>query len=432
MKININVSENLKKLASGAKDLNAKIFVVGGFIRNSLLGYKTSDIDLAGTLNLKKLTTLCHILGFKSEVINEKLGTVLILAGSEQYEYTMFRSENYELGGKHTPMEVEFVTDITTDAKRRDFTVNALYYDPLTNELHDFYNGMSDLQQKTLKCIEEPEVVFKSDGLRILRFIRFACELNFNLDKASLFTAINQVHLLKDISKERILRELKDIVNSDSKYEIFNLQHEKAIVFFNKFGIYSYLFNSQFKNINLKNNNKLYKAFLNSNHQNRYYLFICLVIYNYLNKKQTTNSNIHFVVNTMLGSGGLKDSKENINKIINLYDFLQNLIFKKPITNEVCVKFKEFANEAVAVFKEVNHKKVNKIEVRVSQLKDKNVPFKIGDLAVTNSDLITSGINEKKINKIKIIMFNECLNENLKNEKETLLSYAKSIENNVN
>lgn len=359
------------------------------------------------------------------------MGTVLILAGNEQFEYTMFRSENYESGGKHTPQDVQFVTDMATDARRRDFTVNALYYDPLTHELFDFYNGLEDLKNKTLKCIEHPEHVFKSDGLRILRFIRFACELNFKLDKASLLSAKNYAHLLKDISKERILRELKDIVNSDSKYEIFEQQHKNAIHMFNQFSIYAYLFNSQFKNMKIKSGSKLFKQFLLSQKQNRYYLFMCLVIYTYLNKKPTTNSNIHFMVNTLLGSGGLKDSKENVHKIVNLYDFMQQFIFETKLTNESCVKFAEFGEAAVTVFKGLNAKKVMELESRIVVLKQKNVPFKVGDLVVSNLELINSGISEKKISKLKVVMFNECLNEKLPNEKQALLRFAKEMEYNI-
>lgn len=424
MEKDIFITSLLYNLIEKANQINEKIYVVGGYVRNALLGFTTSDIDLAGTLTSEKIINLCNEIGYSASVISEKMGTVLIRCNNEQYEYTTFRVETYADGGKHTPEKVEFTDNMELDSKRRDFTVNAFYYNPLTKQVFDLNNGFVDLENKVIKCINSPQEVFKSDGLRILRFIRFACELNFNFDKNSYKVAKQQVHNLGDISKVRMLKELKEILNSDSKYSTYNNQHSRAIKVFNDLNIYKYLFNVSFDKFKIKTKGKLWKAFLKTTKQNRFYIFMVVVLFNYFKGKSTSVSNVHYVVNTLLGNSGLQDSNENINKIINLYLFFQTFWFLKPVSNDLCLKYNEFGDVTKQFFKNLNPKKVNLIEQRITNISNNKVPFKVGDLQVTNEELIKRGISPKLLGKIKVVLFNECLNERLKNEKETLIQYA--------
>ena len=142
----MNIPDSLIKLSSMAK---SPIYVVGGFVRNKLAGLGETDIDIAGpavadTLGLSKR--------YRTEVVNYRLGTVIIKYNDDKFEYTPFRVEKYAEGGGHSPVSVMFTTDITKDAKRRDFTCNAVYYDIANDKIIDHLGGMADTQHKILRA----------------------------------------------------------------------------------------------------------------------------------------------------------------------------------------------------------------------------------------------------------------------------------------
>ena len=195
----IEVSENLEKLAHKLKS-KADIFIVGGYVRNSLLGIGDTDIDLCSKLTPDQLKTYLKGTNYVVKDKNKKLGTVTISIGSEEYEHTTFRSEEYDKTGKHSPVSICFVDDIRQDAKRRDFTVNCIYYSIVRKKIIDIYSGVYDLQKRRIKAIETPEFVFSKDGLRILRMIRIACELNFKIDHETYRVAKQMSYRIKDIS----------------------------------------------------------------------------------------------------------------------------------------------------------------------------------------------------------------------------------------
>ena len=150
-----NLSPSLFKLAQAFKKQNCTLYVVGGYIRNTILNIDVTDVDLCGDMLPDDVIKLSGGCGFRSQIVNKTLGTVLLTNESgEQFEYTTFRSENYESG--HTPTNVCFVKSIKQDAKRRDFTCNAIYLNILTNEIIDFYNGISHVKRGIIKTVETP------------------------------------------------------------------------------------------------------------------------------------------------------------------------------------------------------------------------------------------------------------------------------------
>ena len=207
------ISSNLKKLAKLAADNGERIYVVGGDIRNQLLDSYKTDIDLSGTCNPEEIQKLAGKCGFKCQLVNDKLGSCLLTLNQEQYEYTPFRRDIYSDGGFHTPERVEFVKDIEVDVARRDFTMNTIYYDIEQGGYIDIFNAKRDIKHKLIKCIISPRHVFSSDGLRILRLVRFTCELDLNIERETFKAASRYAFQLKDISKERILKEISTIEN---------------------------------------------------------------------------------------------------------------------------------------------------------------------------------------------------------------------------
>ncbi len=216
-KMKIEISSNLKNLS---KLFPSELFIVGGFVRNSLLGIDLVDVDLCSSLTLDKVAKLLEGSPFSFKIKSKTLGTALITIENECYEYSVFRKEYYGENGQHSPEKVEFITDIQEDAKRRDFTINAIYYDINKDEIIDFYHGVEDIKNKILRTVETPEFVLSKDGARLLRLFRFQCELGFKIEKETLLTALKYAGNVKAISNERKLNEMGKIINSSSRYSI--------------------------------------------------------------------------------------------------------------------------------------------------------------------------------------------------------------------
>ncbi len=220
IQMRIFIPENLKKLA----DLCPKpLFAVGGYVRNFLIdGTVSADLDIAAPLSAEEIEHAARACGFKIVAEYKRTGTVVISDGERKYEYTRFRTDFYGSGGRHKPTGTVFTDDIALDARRRDFKCNAVYYDIKNDEIVDPLGGVSDIRAKVLDTVVEPEKVFKSDGLRLLRLARFAAELNFTPTKKVLLGAKTYADNIRDIAPERIYEEIKKILVADEKYPFSN------------------------------------------------------------------------------------------------------------------------------------------------------------------------------------------------------------------
>ncbi len=217
-----------EKLSHFAKTLDKPLYIVGGFTRDYLAGLtaKRSDVDLCGPIPANELVKKAESFGFTVKAVYENTGTVK-LAGDkgEDYEYTCFRSDKY-VRGRHTPSEIFFTDDITLDAKRRDFTVNAIYYDLQKDVFVDPLNGIPAVKEKRLTTVREAEKVFGEDGLRLLRLSRQCAQLGFTPDEACLAGAAAGAELILDIVPERIFAELCLLLTADEKYGVKDGQYQ--------------------------------------------------------------------------------------------------------------------------------------------------------------------------------------------------------------
>ncbi len=209
-----------EKVAKFISSLGENVYVVGGYVRNALSGYKTSDIDIAGpipalALNLPPHTTM--------SMVNHRMGTAQLVCDGVRYEYTPFRVEVYNPCGEHTPVRVSFTSDLNADAERRDFCCNAIYYDVRKDELIDPLNGIRDVEQKILRGCNKH--VFESDGLRLLRLVRLASELNYKIEGETARSAKAMCANLADITSERKRTELDKILHADTVYDMKNAHY---------------------------------------------------------------------------------------------------------------------------------------------------------------------------------------------------------------
>ncbi len=231
----VKVTESLKELAS---IFGGELFIVGGYVRNSLLNFNTSDVDLAAKFTPEDV--LKKLVGSKYTVktTSEKLFTLKIICGKESYEYTTFRIDSYGLG--HTPTDAYATNDIEVDALRRDFKMNAVYYDIAKETIVDPLNGIADIKNKIISTTREGEEVFCEDGLRLMRLARMSAELDFEIEKTTFDAAKKYAYKIKEISKERIRDELDKILIADTAYNI-PYAHYKGLKILTEMGVMEYI-----------------------------------------------------------------------------------------------------------------------------------------------------------------------------------------------
>lgn len=224
----IDVPEELKQLAEAYSHVGGTLYIVGGAVRNALLGLPFSDIDLTGILLQEQVMTVCGEHATPCVRMSTELGTLHIRPGKLIYEYTPFRTERYGKGGMHRPEAVAFGASMKEDAERRDFTVNALYADALTGEVSDPLGGLTDIDERRIRCCAEDTL--SSDALRILRMVRFAGELGFKVDEETREAARQNVGLLSDIVAERKMEEFTKILLCDRKYNPNKAEYSEPVM----------------------------------------------------------------------------------------------------------------------------------------------------------------------------------------------------------
>ena len=207
-----------EKLKILAKACPSPLYVVGGSVRDRLAGLTPSiaDWDICSPMSADNFSKIAQQEGFSVEAVYRNTGTVKLSDGEQGYEFSSFRSDKY-VRGIHVPVEIFFTQDITLDARRRDFTANAVYYD-IDKEIYvDPLGGIPAIQEKRLTTVDSATKVFGEDGLRLMRLARQAAQLGFEPDEACLVGATNNAALIKDISPERIFEELVAILSADQK-----------------------------------------------------------------------------------------------------------------------------------------------------------------------------------------------------------------------
>lgn len=194
----MDVTDYLKKIES----IGYECYIVGGFVRDFLLGKTSYDIDIATNAQPEKIITI-----FKDAKV-DLCGCVKLIGGCYTVDITTYRKEkSYK---NRRPEKVEYIDDIREDLMRRDFTINAICMDS-KKVIYDPLNGQKDLQNKVIRVIKDVEESFTEDPLRILRAIRFSVELSFEIEKPALEFITSHGHLLRELSLEKRKEELTKI-----------------------------------------------------------------------------------------------------------------------------------------------------------------------------------------------------------------------------
>ncbi|NFF77654.1 HD domain-containing protein [Clostridium sporogenes] len=220
--IKIQIPKGVKYIINTLQENNHEAYIVGDAVRDSLLERKVNDWDITTSANPQEVVNIFENLRYKIIPTGLKHGTVTILINSIGYEITTFRIDGEYEDNRH-PKEVKFTSNLKEDLKRRDLTINAMAYNDKTG-LIDYFNGLEDLNNKIVRCVGNSKDRFNEDSLRMLRCIRFASQLNFDMEKSTKFNIRELSKNINNVSMERIRDELcKILVSSQPVYGIRNI-----------------------------------------------------------------------------------------------------------------------------------------------------------------------------------------------------------------
>lgn len=224
----LNLPNNVENIIKTIEKNGFEAYAVGGCVRDTLLGLEPKDWDIttqARPGEIKAVFSDCRLID-----VGESHGTIGVLIDDEVYEITTYRIDGDYSDNRH-PESVEFASSLEDDLSRRDFTINAMAYNPESG-IVDPFNGQADLKYKALRCVGEPDKRFNEDALRILRGLRFASVYNFGIEQKTAASIIRNRLLLNNISEERIACEFNKLLCGVNVKYILSRYKDVFAVFF--------------------------------------------------------------------------------------------------------------------------------------------------------------------------------------------------------
>jgi len=199
-------------------------YFAGGCVRDSLIGREAHDIDIATSATPEQVIQIFP----KTVPVGKAFGVMMVIEDSISFEVATFRNDGQYLDGRR-PEQVTYSSP-EEDAKRRDFTMNALFFDPSSNQILDYVGGQEDIKKCLIQAVGDPEKRFQEDHLRILRAIRFSAQLNFNIESETMTHVKSLGRLVSTVSIERIQQELEKMLLGEFFREKMSLLLESQIL----------------------------------------------------------------------------------------------------------------------------------------------------------------------------------------------------------
>lgn len=211
------------KTCEGLHKAGFKAYLVGGAVRDLLLGYKPKDFDVATNATPEEVYKIFR----RSRIIGKRFRLVHVMWGSETIEVSTFRGHHQNQGDAQTTDSGRIIRDnvfgtIEEDAVRRDFTANALYYDPATQHVLDYHQGVADLKSKLLRMIGDPTTRYQEDPVRMLRAVRLSAKLGLKIDTKTEAPIRDLADLLQDVPPSRLFDEMLKLFLSGHAVESIN------------------------------------------------------------------------------------------------------------------------------------------------------------------------------------------------------------------
>ena len=439
MQFNLNsdvsfILEQLNKNGSG--------FLVGGAVRDLIMGRVPGDYDFATDIEYARLKEI--FADYSPKEVGAHFGILIIKVNGKSYEIAKFRKEKGIYNSRY-PKEIKFINSIDEDLARRDFTINALAYNEKTGVI-DLYRGKKDIKYRTIKFVGNPKLRIEEDALRIMRAFRFISKLGFSLDKKTADAIYEKRRFLSKISKERIFDELSKILLGPyvkkALYEMKNLGIFELI-------IPEFKYTYKFKLGDFKNKNNLFYHIVNTvDFCKRDLITRLSALFHDLGK---INTRIIDAKGNSFYYGHEKESALIAEEKLRQLKASKDIIFsvKNIILNHMRVEQDLSVKELKKLIMELGKENLSRLfnlmsanmnsktdsdkekeKILIDKLKDRieeiekmgKIPD-IRDIAISGVDLINSGFEAKEIGKIKNEVYNLILGEELENEKEAIISY---------
>lgn len=217
------ISQAALKTCDGLQKAGFEAFIVGGAVRDLLLNFKPKDFDIATNATPEEVNRVFR----RSRIIGRRFRLVHVLWGQETIEVSTFRGHHQTEGDAKTNDSGRIIRDnifgsVEEDAARRDFTANALYYNPANEEVLDFHNGVADIKANLLRMIGDPLTRYQEDPVRMLRAVRLSAKLGLKIDVATQAPIAKNAALLQDVPPSRLFDEMLKLFLSGHAIESVN------------------------------------------------------------------------------------------------------------------------------------------------------------------------------------------------------------------
>ncbi|WDD89522.1 CCA tRNA nucleotidyltransferase [Fusobacterium nucleatum] len=427
-KIEIEILNKLNKYGKG--------YIVGGAIRDILLGLKPKDVDFATNLPYETLKTLFS--EYTPKETGKSFGVLRIRINDIDYEIAKFREDIY---GKEE--KVTFVDEIKNDLVRRDFTINAMAYNE-TEGIIDLYNGQKDIENKVINFVRNAEERIIEDPLRTLRAFRFMSKLNFSLSKNTIEAIKNQKSLLKNIPEERITIEFSKLLLGENIKNTLTLMKDTGVL---EIIIPEFKATYDFNQCNPHHNLDLFNHIINvvsrvpADLELRYSALLhdmAKPIVQIFDEEGIAHYKTHEIVGADMARDILTRMKLPVKLIDTVVEIIKkHMVLYKDVTDK---KFNKLLSEmgynnlwrliehCNADNSSKNNEVVsteNDLHARLKRAVEKQMQVTVNDLAVNGKDLMELGFNGKEIGEIKKELLDKYLSEEIQNEKEEMLNYVK-------
>ena len=435
-KISINNFSEVEVKILNKLNEYGKGYIVGGAIRDILLGLKPKDVDF--TTNLPYETLKKIFSEYTPKETGKSFGVLRIRINNIDYEIAKFRKDIY---GKEE--KVAFVDEIKNDLVRRDFTINAMAYNQKEGII-DLYNGQKDIENRIINFVGNAEERIIEDPLRVLRAFRFMSKLNFSLSENTIEAIKKQKDLLKNIPEERITMEFSKLLLGDNIKNTLTLMKDTGVL---ELIIPEFKATYDFNQCNPHHNLDLFNHIINvvskvpADLELRYSALlhdIAKPIVQTFDEKGIA----HYKTHEIVGADMARDILTRLKLPVKLIDTVEEIIKKhmvlyKDITDK---KFNKLLSEmgydnllrliehSIADNSSKNNEVVsteNDLHERLKRAVEKQMQVTVNDLAVNGKDLIELGFTGKEIGEIKKELLDKYLSEEIQNEKEEMMEYVK-------
>jgi tRNA nucleotidyltransferase (CCA-adding enzyme) len=198
----------------------SKTFFVGGMVRDLILNKKIIDIDIVTSAIPEEVIKLLNKHGYKTDSHAKSFGVIKVNTNKGNIEIATMRTEQYS--NTRYP-KVKFINSLIADSKRRDFTINSLYFDAKSNIIYDPQNGLEDLNKKQIKIVSKADIKLQEDPLRIIRAYRFSKQFNFKFETKTETALKKYFHLINKISETKLQSEINKATNLTTKKYLLQL-----------------------------------------------------------------------------------------------------------------------------------------------------------------------------------------------------------------